>query len=129
MLVRRDDERVPAREVTVQRPDPDASARRDGLQSDALAFLGERRRRGGKQLVAVALGVGAERTGGHSHWTHLLALTKRRFLRLYFASKRRWLRFQYTRPGPLTATGCAQGANREEGSTANDRGESLVHHW
>ena len=78
MLVRRDDERVPIREVAIQGPDPDAGARRDGLQGDVLAFLGERLRRSGEQFFPVALRVGAQRTVAHGH-RYLPDLTKWRY--------------------------------------------------
>src|SRR5207244_1515928 len=58
VLVSRDDERVPIREVAVQGADADAGARRDVLQGHVLAFRGERLCRRGKQLFAVALRVG-----------------------------------------------------------------------
>ena len=58
VLVSRDDERVPIREVAVQGADADAGARRDGLQGRVLALRGERLCRRGKQLFAVALRVG-----------------------------------------------------------------------
>jgi hypothetical protein len=74
VLVSRDDERVPIREVAVQGPDAAAGARGDGLQGHVLAVRGERLCRRGKQLFAVALRVGAQRAVGHGHVRHTLTL-------------------------------------------------------
>jgi hypothetical protein len=63
-----DDQRAAVGEVPLQGADADPGPGGDRLECDLLALLGESRRRGIQQPVAVALRVGAQRTGGgHGH--------------------------------------------------------------
>jgi hypothetical protein len=66
--VRRLDQQLPGREVPVQRADADAGVLGDPLQRRLETALRERGGRGGQDLVAVALGVRAQRAlGGARH--------------------------------------------------------------
>jgi hypothetical protein len=58
------EQRLARWEVPIERSDTDSGPARDRLQRGRYACLSERLTRGGEDLVAVALGVGALRASG-----------------------------------------------------------------
>src|SRR5260370_40327670 len=56
------EERIASREVTVERPDADASRFSDGVEGDVGPVVGEGTHGGVEQQVTVAPGVGAHRS-------------------------------------------------------------------